>query len=306
LAFLIGVLCFPAPPQGGVRGPSSTAVAVVQIRPYDAGTLRLVLHEARRRLGNRVVTAVAFPEAAFNFPLAQDDVDWLNRWVRETHIPILAGSIVRRNDRRANVVLYFKGAGVPDVYVKQKLVPFGEFIPGKPLFPKLVDLPGGDLDRGDVTPLWVLGTRKVSPLICFEIGFENLALKGVRAGADMLVVVLNDSWFSTPEGSSLQYAVAQARSRSLGIDVVVVAVRGPSAVLHPNGTPVYQGSASDPFVTLSVEGRHATIYAASGDLPLQTAGAGLACYYLAAFLRRRSIRARIARIARSSGGSSSA
>jgi apolipoprotein N-acyltransferase len=96
-------------------------------------------------------------------------------------------------------------------YAKRKLVPFGEFVPLRPLFgwlEKVVPV-GEDFLRGkDPTPLVLqVGQRSLAlgPLLCYEDIFPQLSRESVLAGADMLVVHTNNGWFGEG-GAAYQHA----------------------------------------------------------------------------------------------------
>ncbi len=86
-------------------------------------------------------------------------------------------------------------------YAKRRLVQFGEYIPGRPLFGwigKFTPL-GDDFSPGsDPSPLVVplkSGSAALGVLICYEDLFPALARDEVRSGADALVVLTNDAWY---------------------------------------------------------------------------------------------------------------
>jgi apolipoprotein N-acyltransferase len=283
-----------------VAAPPS--LQVVQASAVDRSGLRALLGMVRAEIAGRTTDAILFPEGALTPALAHEDVAWVNDWVRQTGVPVVAGAMLHVGSRYANAVILFSGHGEPKRYFKQKLVPFGEFVPGKPLFTKVVVLPNGDMLRGHNTAVWQLPRIKVSPLICFEIGFGRLALSGVRDGAAVLIVALNDAWFSSAEGVSLQYAVARARARSLGTDVVIAAVRGPSAVFHADGSATFAARSDGPLVWLPVKPQRTTVYSSIGDIPFAACVFGVGAFYLAGWRTRRGRLSRALRSACSSRG----
>ena len=97
-------------------------------------------------------------------------------------------------------------------YAKRKLVPFGEYVPLRPLLgwiSKFVPIGDGDFVAGtDPSPLLVnlrSGLEAAGVLICFEDTYPQLARHSVLAGADTLAVLSNDGWFGE-EGEAYQHA----------------------------------------------------------------------------------------------------
>lgn len=99
----------------------------------------------------------------------------------------------------------------PSYYAKRKLVPFGEFVPFRPVLgwlKKFVPI-GEDFARGaDSAPLLVPlrgDSVVVGALICYEDIFPALARASVGAGADVLAVLTNNGWFGEG-GAAYQHA----------------------------------------------------------------------------------------------------
>ena len=110
----------------------------------------------------------------------------------------------------AFVVTPEKGVS-PDYYAKRQLVPFGEFVPLRPLLGwirKFVPI-GDDFSRGTSPAPLLVPVRDqslaVAPLICYEDIFPELARSGAYAGASALVVLTNNGWFGEG-GAAYQHA----------------------------------------------------------------------------------------------------
>jgi apolipoprotein N-acyltransferase len=159
---------------------------------------------------------------------------------------IAGGDDVVSNRTYNAVALYARdGKAAPgpvDVYHKQHLVPFGEYIPLDKTFPPLQKLSpiGVSLYSGE-PKLFTLETSdgrkvKVAPLICYEDTDPRLAAKAKAMGADMIVLVTNDSWFSNSSEAEAHAAQAVLRAVETGLPVVRVGNSGVSGVIRPDGT----------------------------------------------------------------------
>ena len=171
---------------------------------------------------------ILWPEAVTPWAVKGDANSraWAEALARRAGRPLLLGSIAREKPNPAEEN-WFNGAFVvdpqfglqPTSYAKRHLVPFGEFVPLRPLlgwmgkFVPLVE----DFQPGfDASPLIVRlrGEPLVfGPLICFEDTYPRLARSSVRAGADVLTVLTNDGWFG--EGSAAYQHAAHSVLRAV-------------------------------------------------------------------------------------------
>jgi apolipoprotein N-acyltransferase len=110
-----------------------------------------------------------------------------------------------------------------EIYHKQKLVMFGEYVPlaWLPFVKWLTPITGGytagtnpvkfDLENFNVT---------ASPLICYEDMFPHTARKAVAGGADFLINLTNDGWFGQSAEQWQHEVSAIARAVENGIPLV--------------------------------------------------------------------------------------
>lgn len=189
-------------------------------------------------------------------------------------------------------------------YGKQHLVPFGEYIPfdkwitplqrlspiGVSLWPGEARVLRLERDDGRVFML--------APLICYEDTDPALARRAARLGAQAIVLMTNDSWFSYSM-EPLQHAMqAVLRAIETGLPVVRVGNSGVTGVISPSGRARWLEDGEGRAVvdaagvmceTVPVPARpRATPYVRFGDWPLGVLFA-LCCAWAALGVREKII-----------------
>lgn len=165
---------------------------------------------------------ILWPEATTPWAVKGDPVmrDWISQLVTRADRPLLLGSIARQpmrgnpseEDWLNGVFAADPSTGVADsFYAKRKLVPFGEYVPLRPLLGwlgKFVPI-GDDFLRGEDAALLnvAVSGRRIAfgPLLCYEDIFPYLSRDSVKAGADVLFVATNNGWFGEG-GAAYQHA----------------------------------------------------------------------------------------------------
>jgi apolipoprotein N-acyltransferase len=163
---------------------------------------------------------ILWPEASTPWAMKGDERSkaFVESVVSRAGAPLLLGSIAIENPGAPNE-RWFNAALVVDpvtgtqtsFYAKRHLVPFGEFVPLRPLLgwlSKFVPI-GDDFSRGDSPSPLILSLPKavvtVGPLICYEDVFPGLARSSVRAGSEFLAVLTNNAWYGEG-GAATQHA----------------------------------------------------------------------------------------------------
>ena len=138
-----------------------------------------------------------------------------------------------------NVNVVFNPDGeIVGEYHKQHPVPFGEYIPIRPLFewiPALDQVPR-DMIPGDGPVVFDLGDGlKMGSVISFEGGFSRYPRQHVEEGANFIVIATNEASYGTTPGSDQFIGMTRMRAAELGLDVVHAAVTGKSAFISAGG-----------------------------------------------------------------------
>lgn len=168
---------------------------------------------------------VLWPEATLPRGMFADEESrrFVLRQANRTELPLLLGSLeeVPREGHpdelvhRNSAVLLSDYATNVQSYQKRHLVPFGEYLPFRDIFPNFVrELIPGDIDPGAAPKVLELDkpTIKIGALVCFEDSLQRETRDIVRAGAQVLVNITNDAWFAQTAGSAQHFANAHLRS----------------------------------------------------------------------------------------------
>lgn len=121
-----------------------------------------------------------------------------------------------RGEYHNSILALGNGAGL---YHKQKLVPFGEYIPLEQAIRGLLpffDLPMSSFKKGDAKQD-LLKLEKadnlflIAPFICYEIVYPEFVANMAKE-ADLLITISNDAWFGDSLGPKQHMAIAQMRA----------------------------------------------------------------------------------------------
>jgi apolipoprotein N-acyltransferase len=169
----------------------------------------------------------------------------LERWIDSLAVPIVFGTLDMQPNSAAkypvvfNTALYSnatKGSFQP--YYKIKLVPFGEALPFKGIFPLLnsVDLGGADFTQGkDYTIFSLPDGALMTPLICFDAVFPDYVRQRAGRKAHLLVNITNDKWFGPFAGPIQHFTYSRMRSIENGISMIRSANSGVSGLIDQYG-----------------------------------------------------------------------
>ncbi len=161
--------------------------------------------------------------------------------VNAAGVPFVFGAFDRDAAGEYNAAAFVEpGRGLLGFYRKTRLFPLTEYVPTwlRGLQPAWA----GNWQPGSgarVLPLRLRDGREVpvQALICRDDVDPNLAIAAARQGAQALLTMSNDSWFSTQElGARLHLQVAAFRSVETRLPQFRVTTNGFSAVIDARGT----------------------------------------------------------------------
>jgi len=135
------------------------------------------------------------------------------------------------------------GADGHGLYFKQRLVPFGEYVPFESVLRGVLpffNLEMSSFSAGDTqqNPLSIKGYR-LAAAICYEIAYPELTRRNARQ-ADFIATLSNDGWFGTSTGPHQHLQMVQMRALETGKWIIRATNTGISGFISPKGTLVKQ------------------------------------------------------------------
>jgi apolipoprotein N-acyltransferase len=242
---------------------------------------------------------VVWPEASTPFFFDLDDVQAgpVRQLAAQSRTPFLIGTddyeagTDPEPDRIFNAAVLVGADGLTQArYRKMHLVPFGEYVPFKPLlfFVDSIVEAVSDFTPGDEPVVFDLDGRRVSVSICYESVYPGLSRRFVAGGSQLLVTITNDAWFGRSSAATQHFQQGALRAIEQGRYVVRAANTGISGAVDPYGrvlltTPLFETAAVTADVRLLDQ---RTIYGYIGDVVVW-ASLGLCGWLLVASRRPR-------------------
>ena len=215
---------------------------------------------------------IIWPETAFPGFIweAPELFENLKEVVDGIQIPLLLGIVTQVNEKYFNsVFLLSKEGQVVQEHNKLHLVPFGEYVPLRKVFPFLADIvPIGDFSSGERYTIFEVAARHseersdeesnpeeilrfaqndekrnserrkkifFAVLICFEDTVPELSRKFTENGADFLVNITNDAWFKDTPAPFMHLQAAAFRAVENRRSLIRAANTGVSCFIDPLG-----------------------------------------------------------------------
>ena len=149
--------------------------------------------------------------------------------------PLIIGAIVGKGEKLFNTSILW-GDKTQDIYFKQHLTPFGEYIPLRSIAKKISPLVNqiNDFSPGNGQKVFTIGQARVAPVICFELLDDEILAEAAKS-SNLLVVQTNSATFGTSAEGAQQLSITRIRAIEHSRNVVSVSTTGISAVIDFNG-----------------------------------------------------------------------
>ena len=127
---------------------------------------------------------------------------------------------------------------IQNQYFKQKLVPFGEFLPFENFLNKIgikkITEGYGSFLKGENQENIIIDEINILPLICYEIIFPKLVQQSNR-DTNLIINISEDAWFGNSIGPHQHFSKAIFRAIEQNSYLVRSANRGFSAIINNKG-----------------------------------------------------------------------
>ncbi len=192
-----------------------------------------------------------WPEAAIP-SLFHDNQDYINdvrARASNTNTNVISG-VLYDNLEPYEVYNSIVGLGAASgVYFKQKLVPFGEYVPLEDMLRGLIaffDLPNSVIRRGPFRSNAISARSTsgqayiVAPFICYEVVYPDFVADNAK-NAKLLVTISNDAWFGNSIGPHQHFDMVRMRALENQKYFARSTNTGISAIINHRGEVLEQG-----------------------------------------------------------------
>jgi len=207
---------------------------------------RDLLERTRRLARERHPALVLWPESAAPYawsftPAMREELPAL---CRELDVAILFSTVwsERPEDDDAPyynaALLVTKDGPVLPPYLKQHLVPFGEYVPAAAVLKRIQPIsravPGGFTPGGAATLVPFAGVG-LGGSVCYEVVYPSVARDEARAGADLLFTLTNDAWYGSLGAREQHFQAVAFRAVETRLPLVRAAITGISGLVDAHG-----------------------------------------------------------------------
>lgn len=212
---------FDTPPERSLQVAAANSDIVLEQRwdgSYDSEIFAIYAGQAASSRADET-KLLLLPETALPHVL-QSSYGYGERFLQlanQNRLTLVVGGFAERGGKRYNSLFTAApasaGGALTEIYSKRALVPFGEYIPLKWLFGKI--LPDGfwasftqetlqpGSQQGAATIVLADKSRLLAaPMICYDICFADYPRQAVNEGAQLLLAASNDVWY---RNSSIVY-----------------------------------------------------------------------------------------------------
>jgi apolipoprotein N-acyltransferase len=170
--------------------------------------------------------------------------DAINDLATRSQAPILIGATTwqssgSRGEGPTNSGIMWTEAGPGQIYSKNHLVPFGEYVPLRSFLANLItrfDQIPNDFVPGEGPGVFDVSGMQVGDVICFEVAYANQIYDTINAGAQVIAVQTNNATYGNTTQPEQQFAITRFRAIETQRAFLVASTSGISGLIQNDGS----------------------------------------------------------------------
>lgn len=216
------------------------------LEEYQVKTLEIYSHLTQTEWGRDLIV---WPESSIPMPQTeiQPFLNAMENQAKNVHSSWVTGIIYidPKESQQKNQLMYYNsimasGNQAEGLYKKQRLVPFGEYIPLSGLLawvlPSMQNDPSmSGFSRGENNQHALsIKNHQLGAAICYEVAYPNLTRRNAE-NSDFLITVSNDAWFKGTAGPQQHLQMVQMRAKENGRWFIRATNTGVTAFINEKG-----------------------------------------------------------------------
>jgi apolipoprotein N-acyltransferase len=189
---------------------------------------------------------IVWPESGTDIdPLAPGiAANEIHRLAKLADIPLLIGATTwngsaAQSTGPTNSGILWTQSGPGQIYSKNHLVPFGEYVPLRDILANLIsrfDQIPNDFVPGEGPGVFNIAGKQIGDVICFEVAYANHIYDTVASGAQVFVVQTNNATYGNTTQPEQQFAITRFRAIETQRAFLVASTSGISGLIQNDGS----------------------------------------------------------------------
>jgi apolipoprotein N-acyltransferase len=170
--------------------------------------------------------------------------DAINKLATRSEVPILIGGTTwyssgSKGEGPTNSGIMWTADGPSQIYSKNHLVPFGEYLPLRDFLAKWItrfDQIPNDFVPGETPGVFNVAGMQVGDVICFEVAYANHIYGTINSGAQVITVQTNNATYGNTTQPEQQFAITRFRAIETQRAFLVASTSGISGLIQNDGS----------------------------------------------------------------------
>ena len=170
--------------------------------------------------------------------------DAINELASRSAAPILIGATTWYSsgsvgDGPSNSGIMWSDNGPSQIYSKNHLVPFGEYVPLRDILAEWItrfDQVPNDFVPGEGPGVFDVAGAKIGDVICFEVAYANHIYDTINSGAQVITVQTNNATYGNTTQPEQQFAITRFRAIETQRAFLVASTSGVSGLIQNDGS----------------------------------------------------------------------